>query len=271
MQMKVILVTGTTSGFGKLIAENLATKGHRVYGTYLPGDKVRKDDFSYAMLELDITVDDSAKQCIKQLIQAEGRIDVLINNAGTSIAGALEDTQIDEARWQMEINFFGPLRMINAVLPQMRSQGGGRILTTSSMAGHMGLPYQSIYCASKYALEGINESLRLETKGSGIDAAVICPGDFNTGFTAARTYTRDAQSNTHKQQLAITMGIAENDERNSPDPMMVAKLYVKLVDTPKLKVRYFVSGKLQRMGLFLKWLLPGILFEFIMRKNYQLP
>lgn len=171
----------------------------------------------------------------------------------------------------MEINFFGPLRMINAVLPQMRSQGGGRILTTSSMAGHMGLPYQSIYCASKYALEGINESLRLETKGSGIDAAVICPGDFNTGFTAARTYTRDAQSNTHKQQLAITMGIAENDERNSPDPMMVAKLYVKLVDTPKLKVRYFVSGKLQRMGLFLKWLLPGILFEFIMRKNYQLP
>jgi short-subunit dehydrogenase len=171
----------------------------------------------------------------------------------------------------MEVNFFGPLRMIRAVLPHMRSQGSGRILTTGSMGGHVGLPYQSIYCAAKYALEGVNEALRLELNGSGIDAAVVCPGDFNTGFTAARVYTRNAHSATHAKQLAITMGIAEKDEQNSPNPAMVADLYVGLVDKPSLKVRYFVGSIMQRASIFLKWLLPASVFESLIRSTYKLP
>ena len=146
--MKVILITGTTSGFGKLIAEGLVQKGHRVYGTHLPSFNADRGAFGFPMLELDITDDASVDRCVAGLIEAEGRIDVLINNAGVSIAGALEDTEADEARWQMEVNFFGPLRMIRAVMPHMRSQGRGRILTTGSMGGHVGLPYQSIYFAA---------------------------------------------------------------------------------------------------------------------------
>lgn len=269
--MKVILITGTTSGFGKLIAEGLVKKGHRVYGTCLPNFDADREAFGFSMLELDITDDASVDRCVAGLVEAEGRIDVLINNAGVSIAGALEDTEMDEARWQMEVNFFGPLRMIRAVLPHMRSLGTGRILTTGSMGGHVGLPYQSIYSAAKYALEGVNEGLRLELSGSGIDAAVVCPGDFNTGFTAARVYTRNAQSTTHAEQLAITMGIAEEDEKNSPPPAMVADLYVELVDRPNLKVRYFVGSLMQRASIFMKWLLPASVFEALIRSTYKLP
>jgi len=139
------------------------------------------------------------------------------------------------------------------------------------MAGHVGLPYQSIYSSAKYALEGVNEALRLELRGSGIDAAVICPGDFNTGFTAARIYTGNAHSATHAKQLAITMGIAEEDERNSPDPGMVAELYVALVDKRNLKVRYFVGSIMQRASIFLKWLLPSSAFESLICSTYKLP
>ncbi len=269
--MKVILVTGTTSGFGRMIAERLAAKGHRVYGTRLPDFGGDPDAFTFPMLELDVTCDDSVEHCVAELIQREGRIDVLINNAGVSIAGALEDTAMDEAHWQMEVNFFGPLRMIRAVTPHMRRLGSGRILTTGSMAGHAGLPYQSIYCAAKHALEGVNEAFRLELGGSGIDASIICPGDFNTGFTAARVYTRDADSAVHGRQMRVTMGIAEEDERNSPDPGRVADLVVRLVDTPHLRVRYFVGRFSQRASMCLKRLMPAALFERLVRATYRLP
>jgi len=268
--MKVVLITGTTSGFGRLIAERLLARGHRVYGTCLPGFDGDRHAFGFPLLDLDVTDDASVERCVAELAGAEGRVDVLINNAGVSIAGALEDTTIAEARWQMEVNFFGPIRMVRAVLPHMRAQGSGRILTTGSMGGHVGLPYQSVYCAAKYGLEGINEALRLELGGSGIDAAIVCPGDFNTGFTAARVYTRNAHSPAHARQIAITMGIAERDEKSSPDPGMVADLYVRLVEARKLRVRYFVGSFPQRVSIFLKWLLPATFFERILRRNYRL-
>jgi len=163
------------------------------------------------------------------------------------------------------------LRMIRAVLPAMRASGSGRILTIGSMAGHVGLPYQSIYCATKHALEAVVESLRLELGGSGIDAAIVCPGDFNTGFTDARVYTRDARSALHARQMGITMGIAENDERNSPDPGMVADLVAELVDSRRLRVRYFVGSYRQRASVFLKRLLPASLFERMIRSVYRMP
>lgn len=269
--MKVVLITGTTSGFGRMIADRLVARGHRVYGTCLPGFDGDRHSFGFPLLDLDVTKDASVERCVAELVGAEGCIDVLINNAGISIAGALEDTTIEEARWQMEVNLFGPMRMVRAVLPHMRAQGTGRILTTGSMGGHVGLPYQSVYCAAKYGLEGITEALRLELSGSGIDAAIVCPGDFNTGFTAARVYTRNARSPTHARQIAITMGIAEEDEKNSPDPGMVADLYSRLVEARTLRVRYFIGSFTQRASIFLNWLLPATLFERIMRINYRLP
>lgn len=268
---KIVLVTGTTSGFGKLAAERLARKGHRVYGTCLPDFDGDRNAFGFPLLELDVVDDNSVVRCVADLVAAEGRVDVLINNAGIGIAGALEDTTIEEARFQMDVNFFGAIRMIRAVLPHMRAQGGGRIVTMSSMAGHVGMPFQSIYSASKYALEGLNEALRLELRGSGIDATVVCPGDFRTGFTAARVYTKGARSAHHAEQLAKTVGIMERDELNSPDPSMVGDLLVRLVDEPSLKVRYFVGRISQRTGIFAKRLMPASLFERLVCATYQLP
>lgn len=269
--MKVVLVTGTTSGFGHLIAGRLHALGHRVYGTCLPDFDGGGDRSAHPLLELDVTRDDSVERCVGEVMSREGRIDVLVNNAGVSIAGALEDTALDEAHFQMEVNFFGPLRMIRAVMPLMRARGSGRILTVGSMAGHVGLPYQPIYCAAKHALEGVNEAFRLELAGSGIDASIICPGDFNTGLTAARVYVRNARSAVHAAQIDITMGIAERDERDGPGPGRVADLVVRLVDAPRLKVRYFVGSPGQRGSIFLKRLLPASLFERMVRSAYQIP
>ena len=268
--MKVVLITGTTSGFGKLIAEGLLKKGHKVYGTYLPNLKDEIAEFGYPMLELDITSDESVAGCVAKLMEAESCIDVLINNAGVGVAGALEDTSIEEAQWQVDVNLFGPIRMIRAVLPHMRARKRGRILTMGSIGGHVGLPYQTIYCATKYALEGINEGLRLELRGTGVDCSVVCPGDFNTGFTAARLYAKKAFSSDYTEQMKITMAIAEHDEQNSPDPVMVADIYARLVDEHNLKVRYFVAGFMQKFSLFMKWLLPPRVFESIIRSAYKI-
>ncbi len=269
--MKVILVTGATSGFGKLIAEGLTTKGHKVYGTRLPDFKESDVNIGFPLLELDVTSDVSVEHCVAELIKREGRVDVLINNAGVSIAGAIEDTEVDEARWQMEVNFFGPLRMIHAVLPHMRTKNEGRILTMGSIGGHIGLPYQGIYSAAKFGLEAINEALRLELRGSGIDSAVVCPGDFKTGLTGARVYTKNARSSHNAQQMAITMGIAEHEEQNSLDPSMVADIYVQLVDKSSLNVRYIVASAMQRFSLVVKRLLPANMFESIIAKSYKIP
>jgi NAD(P)-dependent dehydrogenase (short-subunit alcohol dehydrogenase family) len=223
------------------------------------------------MVALDVTEDTSVLACVAHIIAAEGRLDVLINNAGVGVCGSVEDTAIDEARWQMETNFFGPVRMINAVLPVMRTQGRGRIITVSSLAGLAALPYQPFYSASKFAIEGLNEALRLELGASGIDATTINPGDFKTGFTAARVFTRSARSGRHAEQLAKTVAIYERDEMNGADPSRVAELALRLVEADRVAVRYAVGRFDQRFGMLLKRWLPATMFERLMKVTYSLP
>jgi NAD(P)-dependent dehydrogenase (short-subunit alcohol dehydrogenase family) len=264
---KVILVTGASSGFGKAIAERLAADGHTVFGT---SRQATADVGAVRMLALDITDDLSVETCVAQILANAGRIDVLINNAGTGLCGSVEDTSIDEARWQMETNFFGAVRMIRAVLPSMRRQGSGRFITVSSLAGLAGLPYQPYYSASKFALEGLNEALRLESAGSGIDSTTINPGDFKTGLTGARVVARDAYSPLHGARLKRTLEIYARDELNGPGPEMVAELAARLVVQKTVGVRYLVGRFHQRLGMMLKRWLPATLFERVMRMTYSL-
>jgi len=266
MQKKVILVTGASSGLGRAIATHLAQQGYQVYGT---SRKAQADIGAVRMLQLDVLDDTSVGTAVGQVIAAAGRIDVLINNAGSGICGAIEDTSIEEARWQMETNFFGPVRMIRAVLPHMRAQHGGRIITVSSLAGLASLPYQAFYSASKFAIEALNEALRLELSGSGIDATTINPGDFKTGFTQARIFARDAKTGIQAAQLGKTVAIYERDEMNGASPQLVAQLAQRLIESDRVGVRYTVGRLDQRCGMILKKIISARLFEWIMKKTYS--
>ncbi|MCY1013953.1 SDR family NAD(P)-dependent oxidoreductase [Nannocystis pusilla] len=182
----VVLITGASSGFGEAAARLLAARGPcRVFGTSrraaghdTPG--------GVEMLPLDVRSDASVAACVDAVMQRAGRIDVLVNNAGYTLAGAVEETAIDEAKAQFDTNFFGMARMVRAVLPVMRAQGGGRIVNVSSLAGLVGVPFHAHYSASKFAVEGLSEGLRQEVRRFGIHVSLIEPGDFKTAGTAAR-------------------------------------------------------------------------------------
>ncbi|MDT4813032.1 3-hydroxybutyrate dehydrogenase [compost metagenome] len=264
---KVILVTGASSGLGLAIAQKLAEGGHQVFGT---SRSPKGDRGAVRMLALDVTDDASVVCAIDEVIAKAGRLDVLINNAGVGVCGAVEDTSVDEVRLQMETNFFGPARTIAAVLPHMRKQGSGRIITVSSLAGLIGMPFQAYYSASKFALEGLNEGLRLELHGSGIDATTINPGDFKTGFTAARVFTRRALNGLQATQLALTVGKYERDERNGAAPELVANLAARLVEKRRVGVRYTVGRFDQRLMASIKRYIPDAAFERIMRSVYAI-
>lgn len=264
---KVILVTGASCGFGQMIATHLAATGHRVFGS---SRRPLPDMGKVRMLVLDVTDEVLVERAVEQVIAEAGRIDVLINNAGVGLCGAVEDTTLAEAQWQMDTNFFGPVRMIRAVLPHMRRQGCGRIITVSSLAGLAGLPFQPFYSASKYAIEGLNEALRLELAGSGIDATTINPGDFKTGFTDARVFTDQARTGVNAQQLNTTVAIYERDEQQGAEPQQVAELVSQLIEKPQLDVRYPVGALSQRAGIFVKRLMPARLFEWLMKSTYAI-
>lgn len=267
MAGRVVLVTGASSGFGQEIARRLAADGHVVFGT---SRHARGDDGAVRMRVLDVTDDASVAACVAQVRGEAGRIDVLVNNAGNGLCGAIEDTGLDEARAQMETNFWGPVRMIQAVLPVMRAQGAGRILTVGSLAGHAALPFQAFYSTSKFALEGLNEALRLELRGSPIDSTIICPGDFRTGFTAARVYAARARAGLHAGRLARTVAIYARDEQNGADPRRVAELVARLVTVPRLRPRYLAGAASQTMSIRAKSVLPATWFESLLAGTYKL-
>jgi NAD(P)-dependent dehydrogenase (short-subunit alcohol dehydrogenase family) len=264
---KIVLVTGASSGLGQAIAQRLAAQGHIVFGTTRAPFG---DQGNVRMIALDVTDDLSVARAIDQVVATEGRIDVLINNAGVAICGAIEDTGLDEVRRQMETNFFGTVRTIRAVMPHMRAQGSGRIINISSLAGLISLPFQAYYSASKYALEALNEALRLELSGSGIDSTNINPGDFKTGFTAARVFTRQALSGGNAVQLTTTVSRYERDEINGSDPALVAKLVSRLVVKRRVRVRYSVGRFDQRMMALVKRGIPAWVFERLMKGAYAI-
>ena len=187
----IILITGISSGFGKAMAERLSSEGHKVYGTcrrkveHIPG---------VTYISAEVTDDAQVEAAVRQVVDAEGRIDVFINNAGMGIGGPLEFNSIEEARRQMDVNWLGMVRFLHHVVPVMRRQGGGKIICLSSIGGLMGLPFQGLYSASKFAIEGYCEALRLEIKAFGIKVVVIEPGDFSTGFTAQRKSVADPEA-----------------------------------------------------------------------------
>jgi NAD(P)-dependent dehydrogenase (short-subunit alcohol dehydrogenase family) len=266
---KVILITGTSSGFGKQTARLLAEAGHTVYGT------VRKDavqDGPVNQLLMDLTRNETIIQAVQTVVQKEGRLDVLINNAGMHTGGPVETSPIENIRLQMDTNFLGLVQITREVLPVMRKQGGGTIINFSSIGGLMGLPFQSFYSAGKFAIEGFSEALRMEVKQFNIRIAVINPGDFHTNNSANRRnfLAPTGTTDPYNAQFEKTLAVIEKDESNGWKPEVLAAKIVRIVESKNPRQRYIIASFEQKLAVVLKYILPGKLFRLILEDHYKI-
>jgi short-subunit dehydrogenase len=264
---KVIFITGVSSGIGKACAEYLNYKGHSVYGTMR---QPVNSTLSYSVLQMDLTDKASIQKAVQNVLEKEGRIDVLINNAGMGIGGSIEDYSDDEIKIQFDTNFFGALNMCRAVIPSMRKNKNGLIINISSLGGLMGLPFQGIYSASKFALEGMSEALRLELRSSGIKVVLINPGDFHTKFTDNRTVSSNINISPNREQYLKTIQVIQHDERNGSDPIKIAKIILKIISKKSHKTNYLVGNLEQILFARSKGFIPSKWFEAILGDHYKI-
>jgi len=237
---QTVLVTGTSSGIGRATARLLAERGFTVFGTARKPDAQKRESFT--MLALDVRSDESVRACVDQVIAKAGRIDVLVNNAGYTVTGAAEETSVDEAKAQLETNFFGAVRMVNGVLPGMRAAGAGKIINISSLAGNTAIPYSAFYSASKFALEGYSESLWYEIRPLGISVSLVEPGFVNTPIgEAAPAAARPLPAyDAPRKRMLAAFGHAL--EAGIP-PEQVARRVVQIVEHPSPGLRYRVGAQ----------------------------
>jgi NADP-dependent 3-hydroxy acid dehydrogenase YdfG len=266
---KVILITGISSGFGKQTAELLAKNGHIVYGT------VRRNvEISPAVngLMLELTDIDSIKNAVSTVIKNEGRIDVLINNAGMHTGGPNETAPLEHIKIQIDTNFIGMVNLTREVLPVMRKQGGGTIINFSSIGGLMGLPFQAYYSASKFAIEGFSEALRMETKQYNIKVILINPGDFHTNNSANRRdfLAPTGKDDPYNKQFITTLDIIEKDEANGWKPVVLARKLAKIVEYKNPRQRYIIASVEQKLAVVMKYILPGKIFSLILENHYKI-
>jgi short-subunit dehydrogenase len=276
---KVILITGASSGLGKAIAENLVKNGHIVYGTSRNVESrgvARNAPTQCAptdvkMLLMDVTSRTDIAAAIDKILQAENRLDVVINNAGMGIGGAVELAAEEEIALQMNTNFFGVVNVCSAVMPHFRKQRKGLIINASSVGGVFALPYQGFYSASKFAVEGYSEALSLETRQFGINVVIIEPGDFNTGFTQSRVISQKSLENEdYKTSFERVLKNIEKDETNGAKPEYLAKKINKIINKKRPKLRYVITPNIiQKLSVWLSYILPGRLFQWIIRLFYS--
>jgi short-subunit dehydrogenase len=264
---KVILVTGASSGIGLACATALQAKGHTVYGS--SRDLKRMKSVSFKPIELDVTDDASVNAAIDKIIKAEGHIDVLVNNAGNGVTGPAYAMPVESAKKQFEVNFFGVVRVSSAVLPHMIAIKSGLIVNISSLAGLFGLPYQSMYSASKYAIEGYSQSLRMELRNTGVKVTLINPGDFKSDFTQNREkVTFPIKNEMLEKEYNTAVAAMEKDESVGANPEVIGKKLCQIVDSSSPAHRYLVGAFGQTIAPTLKSILPGGLFEKLMNDHY---
>lgn len=264
---KVALVTGASSGIGEATAERLAAAGYRVYGTSRRGAQAGQRPFE--MLPLDVTSDESVEAAVSHVIQREGRIDLLVNNAGFGVAPAgAEESSLDQARSIFDTNFFGLIRMTRAVVPHMRRQGSGRIINIGSVLGFVPMPYGALYAATKHAVEGYSESLDHELRTRGIRVSVIEPAYTKTPFDA-NLMEPDAKLEEYREaREGVNKRVAEVMATAEP-PSIVAETVLKAANAAQPKVRY-AAGKLAKRLQFLRRFAPAFAVDAGLRKDLRL-
>ncbi len=248
---EVVLITGCSTGIGRDLAQRLAQAGYTVVATARKAESLAGLDVALK-LPLDVTQPDSVRQAVDSVLQRFGRIDVLVNNAGYSQCGAIEELSDDQVRQMFDVNVFGVQRMVRAVTPQMRQQKGGRIINISSIAGKMSTPVNGTYSASKFALEGLSDALRLELRPFGIWVILVEPGAIKTNF--------DQTVQAHAQEILANLAspyqpfyqkhqsFSEAMRKHEPGPEAVSKVIQQAMEAPRPKARYLAgvtfSGRL---------------------------
>jgi len=259
---KIIVITGASSGFGKATAERLADAGHQVYGLSVEAVRPSRDcDGRLRHARVDIRSETAVRAAILGIIRKEKRIDVLVNNAGYGVAGAVEETSTEEGQDLFDVNLWGLHRLCRHVVPQMRKQGFGIIINLSSLAGLYAIPFQSIYSASKYAIEGISEALSTELKPFGIRVYLVEPGDAATSFVRNRIYARRSRRSVYGPRFRSVMRTVEHDEENGFSPEVVAACIARIATRRPRRFRFPVGNRLQCLAVRLKHLIPHALFE----------
>ncbi|MES2163686.1 MAG: oxidoreductase [Pseudomonadota bacterium] len=267
MSSKIALVTGASSGIGAATAKTLVAAGYKVYGTSRRGAQAGQQP--YEMLSLDVTGDASVSAAVAEVMRREGRIDLLVNNAGVGVApGGAEESSIEQAQSIFDTNFFGMVRMTRAVLPHMRAQGAGRIINIGSVLGFLPMPYGALYAATKHAVEGYTESLDHELRNWGIRAVVIEPAYTSTPFDA-NALAPDAKLDTyHDVRTAVTRRVQEV-MAVADGPEVVAATVLKAALARKPKLRYASGGLAKRLRLLRTYAPAGVL-DAGMRKDLRL-
>ncbi len=265
--MGVALVTGASSGIGEATAERLSRAGYTVYGTSRRGNQTGQR--SFAILPLDVTSDESVEGAVKEVLRSHGRIDLLVNNAGFSVAPAgAEESSIEQARAVFETNFFGVVRMTRAVVPQMRRQGSGRIINIGSVLGFLPAPYMALYAATKHAVEGYSESLDHELRTRGIRVSVIEPAYTKTGFDA-NLLEPDTKLDEYRGIRAALGKRVKYLVESGDEPGIVANTVLKAAIAARPKLRY-TAGGLACLLRFLRRFAPASLLDAGVRKDLRL-
>ena len=266
---EVVLITGGSSGLGKATAVYLTARGYKVYGTTRNPKKYAGFD-QFPLLAMDVREEASVKAAVAELVQREGRIDILINNAGVGITGPLEETPHDAILDVFETNFHGPLRVIRAVLPHMRAHKKGFILNITSLAGYMGLPFRGIYSATKGALELATEAYRMELREFGIRMSCLAPGDYATNIASGRFHSPLLEDSPYRKVYGNSLELMNQHVSEGKDPNQVARKVFKILQKRAPRVHYTVGSPLQKFSLFLKKMLPDKIYERLLLNHYKL-
>jgi NAD(P)-dependent dehydrogenase (short-subunit alcohol dehydrogenase family) len=260
---KVVLITGASAGIGKETARVLAQNGYTVYGAARRVERMADlTAFGVKAIQMDVIDDDSMVKGVAQIIAAEKRIDVLINNAGFGSYGAVEDVSIADAKYQLDVNLFGAARLIQLVLPYMRANRWGRIVNISSIGGKMAMPFGGWYHASKFALEGLSDSLRTEVQPFGIDVIVIEPGGIKSewGGIAMESLMKVSGNTAYKEMAGRIANSFKTVEDKIPGPILIAELIRKAIGSVKPRTRY-VAGYMARPAMFMRKLLSDRMMD----------
>lgn len=265
---KVVLITGGSSGIGKSIGEYLIKHNYTVYGSSRNPQNI--SDSKFPLVQIDVRDSSSITSAIQEIIAQQGRIDILINNAGVGITGPIEEIPSKEIENHFQVNLFGPIEVCKAVLPYMRQQKSGLIINITSIAGYMGLPYRGIYSSSKAALEVITEALRMEVKSFGVEITNVAPGDFATNIAQGRYHAPVLPDSPYKEVYQMSLDMMDQHVDTGADPNEMAQAILKIIQTPKPAVRYQVGPAMQKFSLVLKKILPSKMYEKILMNHYHI-
>jgi short-subunit dehydrogenase len=264
---KVVLITGASSGVGQSTARLLSQNGYKVFGTSRNPTSAETIP-NVQMLSLDVRSDDSVLTCVTEIVNQVNRIDVLVNNAAYELAGALEEISLEETKAQFETNFFGVVRMVKAVLPLMRRQKQGQLINVSSLSGVSSIPFMGIYSASKFALEGYTEALRMEVEPFNIQVSLTEAGFLKTPMMDKRQASA-SPLNDYDPWRQRAFSAFRDYEQKAPGPELVAETVLKIISSKAPRLRYLI-GPQAKSASRLRWFLPEGLYERGKRRTFGL-